>query len=73
MVGLLALAADGHEAQLAHGSHELEQLIDLDQLPDLHALKLLLAPPRAELPEVVVRLPELADYDVLLDAFEVAP
>ena len=56
MVGLLALAADGHEAQLAHGAHELEQLIDLDQLPDLHALKLLLAPPRAELNKVVVRL-----------------
>ena len=35
MVGLLALAADGHEAQLAD---ELEQLIELDQLPDLNAL-----------------------------------
>lgn len=35
IVGLLALAADGHEAQLAT---ELEQLIELDQVPDLLAL-----------------------------------
>ena len=35
MVGLLMLAADGHEAQLAQ---ELEQLIELGQLPDLNAL-----------------------------------
>jgi hypothetical protein len=40
MVGLLVLAADGHEAQLAQ---ELEQLIELDQLPDLDALTQLLA------------------------------
>jgi hypothetical protein len=39
MVGLLGLAADGHEAQLAD---ELEQLIELDQLPDLIALTELL-------------------------------
>ena len=44
IVGLLALAADGHEAQLAT---ELEQLIELDQLPDLMALTALLAPRRA--------------------------
>ncbi len=31
IVGLLALAADGHEAQL---TSKLEQLIELDQLPD---------------------------------------
>ena len=43
MVGLLVLAADGHEAQLAD---ELDQLIELDHLPDLFALTLLLAPPR---------------------------
>jgi hypothetical protein len=67
MVGLLVLAADGHEAQLAQ---ELEQLIELDQLPDLHALTLLLAPPRAEIPQVMVTLPALASYDAL---FEVAP
>lgn len=64
MVGLLALAADGHEAQLAG---ELEQLIELDQLPDLQALTALLAPPKRELPEVAVQLPELADYDALLE------
>lgn len=66
MVGLLVLAADGHEAQLAQ---ELEQLIELDQLPDLNALTQLLAPPRSEVPQVVVALPTLASYD---DLFEVA-
>jgi hypothetical protein len=65
MVGLLVLAADGHEAQL---SQELEQLIELDQLPDLHALTQLLAPPTGEVPQVVVTLPALASYD---DLFEV--
>jgi transposase InsO family protein len=64
IVGLLALAADGHEAQLAD---ELEQLIELDQLPDLEALNALLAPPRRELPEVAVELPTLADYDALIE------
>jgi len=64
MVGLLALAADGHEAQLAD---ELEQLIELDQLPDLHALTTLLAPPSSEVPDVAVVLPALAGYDELLE------
>ena len=64
MVGLLALAADGHEAQLAD---ELEQLIELDQLPDLHALTHLLAPPTSEVPDVVVQLPTLAGYDELIE------
>jgi len=64
IVGLLVLAADGHEAQLAG---ELEQLIELDQLPDLHALTALLAPPRSALPDVVVQLPPLADYDELIE------
>ena len=67
MVGLLVLAADGHEAQLAQ---ELEQLIELDQLPDLAALTQLLAPPKGVVPHVVVSLPTLASYDALL---EVAP
>ena len=66
MVGLLVLAADGHEAQLAQ---ELEQLIELDQLPDLNALTQLLAPPNGDVPRVVVTLPTLASYDEL---FEVA-
>jgi hypothetical protein len=64
MVGLLALAADGHEAQLAS---ELEQLIELDQLPELHALTLLLAPPRPLVPDVAVKLPALAGYDALIE------
>jgi hypothetical protein len=64
MVGLLVLAADGHEAQLAD---ELEQLIELDQLPDLHALTELLAPPTSEVPDVVVELPSLAGYDELIE------
>jgi transposase InsO family protein len=65
IVGLLALAADGHEAQLAD---ELEQLVELDQLPELHTLTELLAPPRGALPQVAVELPALADYDALIDA-----
>lgn len=64
MVGLLALAADGHEAQLAS---ELEQLIELDQLPELHALTQLLAPPRPLVPDVAVKLPALAGYDALIE------
>jgi transposase InsO family protein len=64
IVGLLALAADGHEAQLAD---ELEQLIELGQLPDLEALTALLAPPRSEVRDVAVELPTLADYDELIE------
>lgn len=64
MVGLLVLAAEGHEAQLAQ---ELEQLIELDQLPDLGALTELLAPPKGDVPQVVVTLPTLASYDELLE------
>jgi hypothetical protein len=64
MVGLLALAAAGHEAQLAG---ELEQLIELDQLPDLLALTRLLAPPATDVPDVVVKLPALAGYDELIE------
>ena len=64
MVGLLVLAADGHEAKLAN---ELEQLIELDQLPDLQALSKLMSPPRVAVPAVKVDLPSLADYDELLE------
>jgi hypothetical protein len=63
IVGLLVLAADGHEAQLAT---ELEQLIELNQLPDLAALTELLAPRQGPLPSVQVELPNLADFDALL-------
>ena len=64
MVGLLILAANGHEAQLAQ---ELEQLVELDQLPDLHALTELLAPHKGDVPQVVVTLPTLATYDALFE------
>lgn len=64
MVGLLSLAAEGHEAQLAD---ELEQLLEMGQLPDLRALTELVAPRRGELPQVAVQLPELAGYDALLE------
>ena len=63
IVGLLVLAAEGHEAQLAI---ELEQLIELDQLPDLLALTALLAPRPGVLPVVTVDLPALAGFDALL-------
>ena len=63
IVGLLVLAAEGHEAQLAT---ELEQLIELDQLPDLLALTALLAPRPGVLPIVNVDLPGLAGFDALL-------
>jgi hypothetical protein len=63
MVGLLVLAAEGHEAQLAD---ELDQLIELDQLPDLLALTQLLAPPKSVVPIVTIELPSLAGYDQLL-------
>ena len=62
-VGLLVLAADGYEARLAD---ELEQLIELDQLPDLQALTELMAPPGKDVPVVTVKLPSLASYDELL-------
>jgi len=62
---LLVLAAEGHEAQLAT---ELEQLIELDQLPDLNALTALLAPLPGVLPSVRVALPDLAGFDTLLGA-----
>ena len=63
IVGLLWLAADGHEAELAD---ELEQLVELDQLPDLLALSALLAPRPGVLPDVKVELPDLASFDALL-------
>lgn len=63
IVGLLGLAANGHEAELAD---ELEQLIELDQLPDLMALSALLAPRPGILPDVKVELPDLASFDALL-------
>ncbi|WP_269813925.1 hypothetical protein [Rhodoferax ferrireducens] len=43
MVDLLLLAPEGHEAK--GPTQALEQLIELDQLPDLNALTQLQAPP----------------------------
>ncbi len=65
MVGLLVLAAKGHEAQLAA---ELEALIDLDTLPDLEAIGKMLLPPSKATPAVSVVLPGLAVYDAMLGA-----
>ena len=62
MVGPLVQASDGHEAQLAQ---ELVQLLELDQWPDLAALPALLAPPKGDVPSVMVTLPALAIYDGL--------
>jgi len=64
IVGLLALAADGHEAVLAI---ELEQLHANNELPDLDALTQQLAPRQSEIPTVAVLLPELTSYDVLIE------
>jgi len=67
IVGLLALAADGHEAALAL---ELEQLHASNELPNLETLTQQLAPRPTIIPTVAVLLPELKAYDALI---EVAP
>jgi hypothetical protein len=64
MVGLLDLAARGAcEADLAQ---VLAGLLQAGALPDLPGLEERFAPRVAELPEVKVELPALADYDTLL-------
>ncbi len=64
MVGLLDLAARGAcEADLAQ---VLAGLLQAGTLPDLPGLEERFAPRVAELPEVTVELPTLADYDTLL-------
>jgi hypothetical protein len=64
MVELLALAHDrACEAELAD---ILTDDLANDRLPDLPALRTRFAPDLAALPEVVVRLTPLADYDALL-------
>jgi hypothetical protein len=65
IVALLALAAEGHEAQLAQ---ELQRLIDADQLPDVQAITAMLRPPPQAAPQVLVELPAPEVYDVLLEA-----
>jgi hypothetical protein len=64
VVGLLALAADGHEAALAI---ELEHLHARNEIPDLAMLTNTLAPRRSAVPCVAVELPPLRSYDDLLE------
>lgn len=63
IVALLALAAEGHEAQLAQ---ELQRLIDAERLPDVQAITARLRPPPQAAPQVVVELPAPEVDDVLL-------
>ncbi len=66
MVDLLALAHDrGCEAELAM---LLTADLSAGQLPDLAALRTRFAPDPAGLPEIVVHLTPLVDYDQLLGA-----
>jgi transposase InsO family protein len=64
IVGLLALAADGHEATLAL---ELERLHASNELPNLDTLTQQLAPRPTAIPTVAVLLPDLSAYDVLIE------
>lgn len=64
MVGLLVLAAEGHQASLAP---ELDQLIELDQLPDFGALTQLLPPSKGDVSQVVVTLSTQASCNELLE------
>jgi len=64
IVGLLALAADGHEASIAN---ELEQLYARNELPNLETLTDQLAPRASAIPSVAVLLPELTAYDALIE------
>ena len=64
MVELLGLAHDrACEAELAE---LLADDIAADRLPDMAALRAQFAPDPASLPDVVVELAPLTDYDVLL-------
>jgi hypothetical protein len=64
IVGLLALAADGHEAGVAN---ELEQLHARKELPNLDTLTEQVAPRPSAIPPVAVLLPELTSYDALIE------
>lgn len=66
MIGLLEMAAaDGCEARLAH---ELAELLERNELPDLQQLQDRFCPRVAQMPTVSVRLPSLATYDALVEA-----
>jgi transposase InsO family protein len=64
MVGLLALAADGHEAELAG---ELELLAARHELPNLVTITHLLAPRPTAVLDIAVLLPPSSVYDGLLE------
>lgn len=69
-VGLLHLAASqACEGRLADW---IEARLDDGGLPDLEAARLAMAPAAASVPDVVVRLPDLRDYDLLFDEREAA-
>jgi hypothetical protein len=66
MIGLLEMAAaDGCEVRLAH---ELADLLERNELPDLQQLQDRFCPRVAQMPSVSVRLPSLATYDALVEA-----
>lgn len=66
MVGLLELAAGaGCEALLAA---RLDELLERGALPNLELLTEELAPRQASVPSVSIQLPELAQYDALMEA-----
>jgi hypothetical protein len=64
IVGLLSLAADGHEASVAN---ELEQLYARNELPSIETLTDQLVPRPSTIPLVAVLLPELTAYDALIE------
>ena len=63
MVGLLSLAAEGHEAAVAR---LLEGLMERDELPNLQTMVEQVQPAPSLVPSVRIELPPLAEYDQLL-------
>ena len=64
MVGLLELAADACEAELAL---HLQEILDAGDLPDLEDLRATLRPPKPLPEDVLIAVHALADYDQLLE------
>lgn len=51
-----------------HQVHQYKQDRNrMTQVPDLHALSELLAPPRTTVPEVTVQIAALSSYDALIE------
>jgi len=63
MVGLLSLAAEGHEAAVAR---LLGGLMERDELPNLQTMVEQVQPAPSLVPSVRIELPPLAEYDQLL-------